>query len=67
MIHLSPLGRAHFDEGFLVEKDDWRPGMGYLSQEEGHRQGYLRKVFYKTSIETGMTKKATDTHKGGGM
>nr|GFB09640.1 reverse transcriptase domain-containing protein [Tanacetum cinerariifolium] len=26
MIHLFPLGRAHFDEGSLVGKDDRRPG-----------------------------------------
>nr|GEW55222.1 hypothetical protein [Tanacetum cinerariifolium] len=25
MIHLSPLGRAHFGESFLIEKDDRRP------------------------------------------
>nr|GEZ86437.1 hypothetical protein [Tanacetum cinerariifolium] len=65
MIHLSPLGQAHFNVGFLIVKDDWRPG--YLSQETGHRPGSLRKVFYESSIETGMTEKATDTLDGGGM
>nr|GEV18290.1 reverse transcriptase domain-containing protein [Tanacetum cinerariifolium] len=32
-----------------------------------HWSSYLRKVFYESSIESGMTKKATDTLDGGGM
>nr|GEZ90416.1 reverse transcriptase domain-containing protein [Tanacetum cinerariifolium] len=33
----------------------------------GHRPGYLQKVLYESSIEAGMTKKATDTLDGSGM
>nr|GEV31942.1 hypothetical protein [Tanacetum cinerariifolium] len=55
-----------------------RPGI-FLSKEifEGrvirihnafvHDEGYLQKIFYESSIEADMTKKATDTLDGGGM
>nr|GEV41058.1 reverse transcriptase domain-containing protein [Tanacetum cinerariifolium] len=33
MFHLSPLGRAHFDAGFLIDKDDRRPAKRYLRAE----------------------------------
>nr|GEV24672.1 putative reverse transcriptase domain, ribonuclease H-like domain, aspartic peptidase domain protein [Tanacetum cinerariifolium] len=36
-------------------------------KKTGHRPSYLRKVLYESSIEAGMTKKATDTLDGSGM
>nr|GEZ40587.1 hypothetical protein [Tanacetum cinerariifolium] len=47
----------------LFGEEEW----GIFLKETGHRPGYLRKVFYETSIEADMTKKATDTLDIGGM
>nr|GEZ07483.1 hypothetical protein [Tanacetum cinerariifolium] len=72
----EPWGRAHFGEGFLIEKDDRRLGFhtffgeeeyGIFLKKTGHRLGYLRKVLYESSIEANMTEKATDTLDGSGM
>nr|GEU43198.1 hypothetical protein [Tanacetum cinerariifolium] len=41
----------------LFGEEEW----GIFLKKMGHRPGYLRKVFYESSIEAGMTKKATDT------
>nr|GEV70646.1 integrase, catalytic region, zinc finger, CCHC-type, peptidase aspartic, catalytic [Tanacetum cinerariifolium] len=69
-------GRAYFDAGFLVRKDDQRPGFNTLFEEEergiflkkmGHQSSYLQKVFYESLIEAGMTDKATDTLDSSGM
>nr|GEV90391.1 hypothetical protein [Tanacetum cinerariifolium] len=75
-VHLSPFSRAHFDEGSLIERDGRRLGFntlfgekerGFFLEKMGHRSGYLRKILYESSIETGMTKKTTDTLNGSGM
>nr|GEU46487.1 hypothetical protein [Tanacetum cinerariifolium] len=47
----------------LFGEEEW----GIFLKKTGHRPGYLRKVLYESSIEAGMTKKAPDTHEGGGM
>nr|GEX18531.1 zinc finger, CCHC-type, retrotransposon Gag domain protein [Tanacetum cinerariifolium] len=47
----------------LFGEEEW----GIFLKKTGHRSGYLRKVLYESSIEAGMTKKATDTLDGGGM
>nr|GEX53433.1 putative ribonuclease H-like domain-containing protein [Tanacetum cinerariifolium] len=39
----------------------------FVHDETGHRPSYLRKVLYESSIEAGMTEKATDTLDGSGM
>nr|GEX94826.1 hypothetical protein [Tanacetum cinerariifolium] len=36
-------------------------------KKTGHQPGYLRKVFYESSIEGGMTEETTDTLDGSGM
>nr|GEY99455.1 hypothetical protein [Tanacetum cinerariifolium] len=40
---------------------------GVFLKKTGYRPGYLRKVFYESSIEIGMIEKATDTLDSGGM
>nr|GEZ38092.1 hypothetical protein [Tanacetum cinerariifolium] len=47
----------------LFGEKEW----GIFLKKTGHRSGYLRKVLYKSSIESVMTKKATDTLDGSGM
>nr|GEU85969.1 hypothetical protein [Tanacetum cinerariifolium] len=47
----------------LFGEEEW----GIFLKKTGHRSGYLQKVFYESSIETGMTKKVTNTLDGSGM
>nr|GFA63023.1 reverse transcriptase domain-containing protein [Tanacetum cinerariifolium] len=51
------------DYNCFLDEEEW----GIFLKETGHRPGYLRKVFYESSIEAGMTNKAMDTLDGCGM
>nr|GEV07858.1 hypothetical protein [Tanacetum cinerariifolium] len=58
--------------GIFLSKEIFEGGVirihnAFVHDDTGHRPGYLRKVLYESSIETGMTEKATDTLDGGGI
>nr|GFA79094.1 hypothetical protein [Tanacetum cinerariifolium] len=45
----------------------WRRKTEYLLKKTGHRPGYLRKILYESSIETGKPEETMDTLDGSGM
>nr|GEX92813.1 hypothetical protein [Tanacetum cinerariifolium] len=47
----------------LFGEEEW----SIFFKKTGHRPGYLRKVLYESSIESGMTKETTDTLDDSGM